>query len=70
MATQQCIDMGAISQMRRDSRELHDLIREISLSESVDQTDIERLQSLLSDLQDNVTDLESSIEDEAEEDEE
>jgi hypothetical protein len=59
--------MGAISQLLRDSRELYDLIKEISRAESVDHDDINTLQSLLSDLQDNVSDMESSIEEEDDE---
>jgi hypothetical protein len=61
--------MGALSQLLRDSRELYDHIKAISRAESVDQDDIDHLQSLLSDMQDNVTDLESSIEDEEEDEE-
>lgn len=69
MATTNCIDMGAISQLMRDASELYAHIKAISRSESVDQDDIDRLQSLLCDLQDNVSELESSIEDEEEGDE-
>lgn len=73
MATTQSIDMGAISQLLHDAKELYTLIKSISNNESVDHDDIDTLGQLLSDMQDNVTDLESSIEDdedEAEDDDE
>lgn len=70
MATTNCIDMGAITQLLSDARELYDHIKSIYRNEEIDQDDIDTLQSLLCDMQDTVTDLESSIEDEAEEDDE
>lgn len=71
MATANSIDMGAITQLLRDAKELYALARSISNNESVDQDDIDTLEQLISDCQDSVSELAESIEDEeAEEDEE
>lgn len=62
--------ISSINQLHRNTRELMMLVQNIHRSESVDPAEIEELQSLLSDLQDTVNEMEDLLEEEEEEEEE